>query len=208
MVWHDWLRLGALALFLLLAVARSISIRRRRRLNPVVLKPDHDWRRWLLETSFFAAVNVWSVEVVLGALPGRASLFPAPLRTELFSLPPLQLVGALLVIVGLGLDAAGLAALGDSWRLGVDEERPGELVTGGIYRLTRNPIYLFFNLFFLGVFLLQPRPVFLLFWLFAVMNLHGQIRAEERFLARRHGQRYQDYCRRTSRYWTVRGFDN
>ncbi len=203
MGFYGWLQLAALALFLGLALGRSISIRRRLRLNPFAIRPDHNWRRWALEASFFAAVNVWAIEVVLAALPGELSLFPAALGRPVLSVPFLRPVGALLVLSGLALDIAGLAALGESWRLGVDERRPGRLVTGGVYRLTRNPIYLFFNLFFWGVFLINGTPAFLLFSLFAGLNLHWQILDEERFLESAHGERYRAYRGAVGRYWTL-----
>lgn len=205
MNFYGWLQLAALALFLGLAVGRSISIRRRLRLNPLAIRPDHNWRRWFLEASFFAAVNVWAVEVVLAALPGAHSLFPRLLGRPLLAMPALRPAGALLVAAGLALDVAGLATLGESWRLGVDERCPGELVTRGIYRHTRNPIYLFFNLFFWGVFLINGTPAFLLSALFAGLNLHRQILDEERFLESAHGERYRAYRRAVGRYWTLPG---
>jgi protein-S-isoprenylcysteine O-methyltransferase Ste14 len=204
---YGWLQLGALALFLALAVARAVSIRRRLRLNPLAIRPDNDWRRWWLEVSFFAAVNLWAVEVVLAAIPGEMSLLPAALGRVLADEPWLKQAGAALVVAGLGLDAAGLWALGGSWRLGVDERRPGELVTTGVYARTRNPIYLFFDLFFWGVFLINGTLGFLLFAVFAGANLHLQILDEERYLERVHGERYRQYRQAVGRYWTFRRVD-
>jgi protein-S-isoprenylcysteine O-methyltransferase Ste14 len=204
---YGWLQVGALALFSALAVARAVSIGRRLRLNPLAIRANHDRRRWWLEVSFFAAVNLWAVEVVLAAIPGGMSLLPAALGRVVAGAPWLKPAGAALVVAGLGLDAAGLWALGGSWRLGVDERRPGALVTTGIYSRTRNPIYLFFNLFFLGVFFINGTAGFLLFALFAAVNLHLQVLAEERFLERAHGEQYRQYRRSVGRYWTFRRVD-
>jgi len=99
-----------------------------------------------------------------------------------------------------------LRALGNSWRLGIDENHPGRLVTTGIYAHSRNPIYLFFDLYFLGTFLINGSLFFLIMTVLAALNLHYQIRQEERFLARAHGAAYEAYCARTPRYirWPVR----
>lgn len=201
---YGWLQVGALALFLALAVGRTVSIRRWQRLNAFAIRPDHDWPRWALEASFFAAVNIWAVELVLAALPGGSHLLPGIMQARLVDAAWLRAAGAALIVAGLALDIAGLTALGESWRLGVDEHAPGTLVTSGVYRLTRNPIYLFFNLFFTGVFLVNGTVGFLVFALFAAGNLHLQVLAEERFLERVHGERYREYRRRVGRYWTVR----
>jgi protein-S-isoprenylcysteine O-methyltransferase Ste14 len=89
----------------------------------------------------------------------------------------------------------------------VDERRPGELVTTGIFARTRNPIYLFFDLFFWGVFLINGTLGFLLFAVFAGANLHLQILDEERYLERVHGERYWQYRQAVGRYWTFRRVD-
>lgn len=204
---YGWLQLGALALFLCLAAARAIRIGRRRHVNAFAIRPDHNRWRWALEISFFVAVNVWAIELALVSVPGGHSLFPAGLGRGVLAVPLLRPTGALMVVVGLGLDITGLAALGESWRLGVDERRPGELVTAGVYRLTRNPIYLFFNLFFWGVFLINGTPAFLLFALLGGANLHLQVLEEERFLEEVHGERYRQYRRAVGRYWTFRRVD-
>lgn len=54
----------------------------------------------------------------------------------------------------------GLFALGgSSWRIGVDPDERTELVTDGIFRFSRNPIYVFMVVAWLGFGLLsRPRP--------------------------------------------------
>src|SRR5207244_2366501 len=63
----------------------------------------------------------------LGRLPGAA--------------PTVRLVGAALAFSALTLLLLAQVQLGASWRIGIDDgARPG-LVTGGMYRFCRNPIY-------------------------------------------------------------------
>jgi protein-S-isoprenylcysteine O-methyltransferase Ste14 len=97
-----------------------------------------------------------------------------------------------------------MAALKSSWRLGIDRVHPGQLVTTGIYARSRNPIYLFFNLYMAGTFLINGTPLFLVFAVLTALNLHYQILHEERYLARISGLAYPAYRARTVRYWTWR----
>jgi protein-S-isoprenylcysteine O-methyltransferase Ste14 len=97
-----------------------------------------------------------------------------------------------------------LRALGDAWRLGIDAHDSGKLVTDGIYRRTRNPIYLFFGLCFWGTFLLNGAAAFALLAALVTANLHYQILQEEKHLARVHGPAYEAYRARTGRYVTWR----
>lgn len=105
-----------------------------------------------------------------------------------------------LAYIGLAIFAQAMRDLGASWRLGIDEKRPGRLVTGGIYAFSRHPIYLFFNLYFLGTFLVNGTLIFLLFALLMAGTLHLQILNEEAFLLRTYGTAYRTYCLRTARY--------
>jgi protein-S-isoprenylcysteine O-methyltransferase Ste14 len=84
--------------------------------------------------------------------------------------------------------------------VGVDERSPGALVTGGVFRFTRNPIFLFLDAYFLGAFLINGTVFFLVAAIVAAAMNHFQVLQEERFLARRYGLEYLDYRRRTPRY--------
>ena len=66
-----------------------------------------------------------------------------------------------------------------------------ELVTTGIYRFSRNPAFLGFDLMYIGVLLLYGNLLTLSFSLFAMMMLHLQILQEERFLASTFGEPYR-----------------
>jgi protein-S-isoprenylcysteine O-methyltransferase Ste14 len=104
-----------------------------------------------------------------------------------------------LVCLGFGRGLA-LPAFGDSWRLGIDRETSGPLVTHGVFAWTRNPIYVGLDSFALGTFLVQGRLIFLALALVSVGMLQDQIRREERFLARAYGGAYREYCARVGRY--------
>ena len=70
----------------------------------------------------------------------------------------------------------------------------------GLYRLSRNPMYLAYFILFLGCVLLTQSLV--LFGLLAVFQVsaHWIILAEERWCLETFGAAYQHYARRVRRY--------
>ena len=88
----------------------------------------------------------------------------------------------------------------DSWRAGIPDKDKTELVTTGIYRFSRNPAFLGFDLMYIGVLLLYGNLLTFGFSVFAIVMLHLQILQEERYLAETFGAPYQAYCRHVFRY--------
>lgn len=88
----------------------------------------------------------------------------------------------------------------DSWRAGIPDEDKTELVTTGIYRYSRNPAFLGFDLMYLGILLMYCNLLTVLFTVFAMLILHLQILQEEKYLAQAFGMEYQAYKNRVYRY--------
>ena len=193
-------QLAALAVFLLLFIGRTIYLRTVRRVSPIRIARGKPLPEALLEGLLVIALPVWLYEVFAFAWPLPWHVVPESLGIVMFHSGPARALGALLVVSGLALFALALAAFGDGWRVGVDTERPGELVTRGVFGISRNPIFVFMNAYAVGTFLLSGRPVFLIFALLAVAALHSQIRREEAFLEDAYGEAYRAYRTATPRY--------
>ena len=88
----------------------------------------------------------------------------------------------------------------DSWRAGIPDKDKTELVTTGIYRYSRNPAFLGFDLQYVGVLLMYGNLLTLAFSLFAMVMLHLQILQEERYLTNVFGAPYQAYRSHVCRY--------
>ncbi len=108
---------------------------------------------------------------------------------------------------GVGLCALGLVcfllsliAFGKSFRVGIDEDHPGTLVTSGIFAVSRNPIYVSFILVFCGIFLILANWVLLVYFAAVTALIHRQILREEASLKKIYGAAYADYCKKTRRY--------
>ena len=114
-----------------------------------------------------------------------------------------QWLGFLMALGSFSFLFAGYWFLGKNWRVGTGDESQEELITGGIYKLTRNPVYLFFNLFNGGLFLLNGD--FLIFFLMItiVFSLHFMIINEEKMLYAQFGQQYVRYINKTPRYFDM-----
>lgn len=109
--------------------------------------------------------------------------------------------------VGFGIGLLGdilflisVISMKDSWRAGIPDQDETELVTSGIYSISRNPAFLGFDFMYLGVLLLFANPLLLLFTVFAMVMLHLQILQEEQFMERRFGAAYLQYKRHVLRY--------
>jgi protein-S-isoprenylcysteine O-methyltransferase Ste14 len=190
----------ALAVFLILVVGRTVHLLIHRKVNPITLGLGSKGKLGLIEVLLFAGVNLWAVAVILCALSVEHPSFAWVCCVQLVDALPAKLLGVSLILCAFVLFVLALSALGNSWRLGLDEKHPGRLVTTGIYSYSRNPIYLFFDLYFLGTFFLNGSLFFLIMAVFVALNLHYQILQEERFLAATHGAAYEAYCARTARY--------
>lgn len=88
----------------------------------------------------------------------------------------------------------------DSWRAGIPDQDKTKLVTDGIYRFSRNPAFLGFDLQYLGMLLLYCNGLTGLFTAFAMVMLHLQILQEEAYLSGAFGAEYQAYRKQVFRY--------
>lgn len=95
---------------------------------------------------------------------------------------------------------ASVICMRDSWRAGIPCKDKTELVTGGIYKFSRDPVFLGFDFMYIGVLLMYFNPLTLLFSLFAIVMLHLQILQEEKYLTATFGKEYEEYRKRVFRY--------
>jgi protein-S-isoprenylcysteine O-methyltransferase Ste14 len=111
-----------------------------------------------------------------------------------------EALGAVLLLLGLGLLVTAQLHLGASWRIGVDEgARPG-LVTTGLYRFCRNPIFLALLLTWAGYTLLLPTTLSLLLLIGGFIGIRQQVLLEEAYLMRTYGGAYREYAGRVGRF--------
>jgi protein-S-isoprenylcysteine O-methyltransferase Ste14 len=110
-------------------------------------------------------------------------------------------VGIVLAAGGIALTLYAQVAMGESWRIGVDERETTELVTDGPFALVRNPIFAAMLPTSLGLVLLVPSVVALAGFAALVAALELQTRAvEEPYLLRAHGDEYARYAARVGRF--------
>ena len=148
----------------------------------------------------------------LGALAAvllLASLCPAPYSritgtgdmTTSLLFPGLRMTGIALLLGGLALPLAGSRLFARLKTNIKTFNTPDKLVTSGLFRYSRNPMYLGFNIALAGAALaslcILSAIVCLAFFL-ACNNWY--IPFEERMMHRTFGEEYGDYCQRTRRW--------
>ena len=108
--------------------------------------------------------------------------------------------GLLLCAVSIAGFALSLASFGDSFRVGIDENKPDKLITGGMFGFSRNPIYVCFLMFFAGLFLIHRNIVIAIAVLLFALVIHRQVIREEKFLSAHYGGEYEEYRKKVRRY--------
>ena len=110
--------------------------------------------------------------------------------------------------IGMGLALLGdlvfvisVWTMRDSWRAGVSKTDQTELITDGIYQISRNPAFLGFDLTYIGILLMFSNWVLAACSMFAMIMFHLQIvKVEETFLVSAFGDDYVEYKKKVNRY--------
>ncbi|MBN1571805.1 MAG: isoprenylcysteine carboxylmethyltransferase family protein [Deltaproteobacteria bacterium] len=192
----DYFQLINLSIFYLIFIGRIVQLILSG-INPIVLGTERGRVRAYLEKSIFFGLALWTFEAVSICLGLEFHLF-SDLR--LFSIMPLRISGVILEAAAMIIFVFAVFSFGRSWRVGIDTKTAGKLVTGGVFSVTRNPIFLFLNLFFLGTFLIYPTIFFAVSAFVVVLGNHLQVIQEERFLEKQYGKEYLEYKRDVRRY--------
>ena len=95
---------------------------------------------------------------------------------------------------------ASVLCMKDSWRAGIPDKDRTKLVTTGIYRYSRNPAFLGFDLMYVGMLLMYFNLSMLVVSAFAIIMLHLQILQEEWYLTENYGESYREYRKHVFRY--------
>ncbi|MFD2036393.1 methyltransferase family protein [Belliella marina] len=177
-------------------VLKSVIVARRIGKNPLVL-PKDDSAYGLIGLYFRLTLIAMLIYVVAYAL--------FPTWHDKF-LPIIQLdkqtikyVGLAILFISLAWTVIAQGHMKNSWRIGIDTDTKTELVTSGLFAISRNPIFFGMILSLGGLFLTTPNALTALFLILGYVLIQIQIRLEEEFLTIEHGQEYLNYKQKVRR---------
>jgi protein-S-isoprenylcysteine O-methyltransferase Ste14 len=187
----------SLVIFYVLFIGRTILLYNKGVKVYVIGKSTKAVFEKILENILFPVLLLWSIYIMITAL--HIDTHPT-ISNYLTNIIWLKYVGIIFCCIGLIIFSLSLIAFGNAWRIGIDENNSNELVTGGIFKYSRNPIFLFMDLYFIGIMLIYPTILFIIVAICTVAGLHLQIVREEKFLQNKFGEKYREYKNQTRRY--------
>ena len=117
------------------------------------------------------------------------------------SLTAIRVMGAIISVGGTVIFIVAVWTMRDSWRAGVSKTDKTELITNGIYHISRNPAFLGFDLLYIDTLLMFFNWILCFLTVFAVTMYHLQIvNVEEDFLLATFGNEYLKYKKKVCRY--------
>lgn len=157
-------------------------------------KIDQDGTAPINRTLFYA--SKYSILILWGAMVLQSwGINISPVEVPIL----VKWISLFLWIFGFLLLFIGRFGLGSSFRIGTPKESTN-LRADGIYRFSRNPMYLGVYATVLASVLYTLNPVVLLLAVFVIAVHHKIVLAEEEHMRKVFGQEYVDYCRRVRRY--------
>ncbi|HET8862593.1 MAG TPA: isoprenylcysteine carboxylmethyltransferase family protein [Solirubrobacterales bacterium] len=191
--------LYGISLTITFGVRVALQVRRTGSTGLHGLPPGAGPLEWIAGALFIAGLAMGGAAPILALL---GILEPIPALDRMVG----HAVGLVLAVGGIAATFGAQLAMGDSWRVGVDPEERTELVTGGPFRLVRNPIYSAMLPTVFGLVLMVPSPLAIAAFATLLIGLELQVRlVEEPYLLQVHGDEYASYAARVGRFVPGRG---
>jgi len=108
-------------------------------------------------------------------------------------------IAEFLLVIGLIFTVISLINLGKSTRLGLPSSET-QLKTNGIYKLSRNPMYVGFDLITIAAMVYTLHWMIILLGIYSLITYHLIIKGEENFMTARFGDEYKKYQLNVRRY--------
>jgi protein-S-isoprenylcysteine O-methyltransferase Ste14 len=183
--------------YVLVFVWVSFRVKKRTGVNPYLFKKTDKPQDFLAVTSKFVTLLLIVVLLVNAFLPAYYNyLLPVWYIENLV----IQSIGMTLIHLALVWILIAQVQMDKSWRIGFDTQQQTELKTTGLFKISRNPVFLGMSASLFGIFLVIPNAFTLLVFVLGFVSFQVQIRLEEEYLLKTHGDNYLQYCQKTKRW--------
>lgn len=135
---------------------------------------------WLL-------LSLFEAQIVLVIIPFKTSSL-------------INYTGIVTTAAGVSIFIIAMISMKTSWRVGIDKSTQTKLITTSIYKYSRNPAFVGFDLMFIGVAAIYPGLVTAAVAIVNIITIHNLILKEEMHLKSAFGDSYIKYMKQTARY--------
>ncbi len=192
-----YLKFYICAYFVVLFVVPNIRIYKETGINPFVFG-DRDNLHDYIGIVMKALIAIVAAVILFSGFMGTKQTYLVPVTY--LEKPWAVYTGMVLIHVSFLLILIAQLQMNLSWRMGIDEKNRTPLITSGLFKVSRNPVFLGIIISVMGIFLILPNM-----FTFSIMTLthfviQVQVRLEETFLEKQHGQKYLLYKQQVKRF--------
>lgn len=192
-----FLPISTLLYFLLVFVLRSYVLWKQTGVNPFVFgrtEKPHDFigRVYKIMVAF-----TWISICIYSFFP---ALYLYLMPVQYLEFREIKLVGLILLLTSFIWTSIGQYQMSKSWRIGINYDEKTDLVSSGLFKYSRNPIFLGVLVSYLGTFLIIPNNLSFAILMVTYVTIQTQVRMEEEYLEKVQGQVYQDYKSQVRRW--------
>ncbi len=186
------------SLFSLSILVKSIFLKRKGiRVSLKSGKPSK--LKFLIKPVSLFIMHVWMFEISKPVF--QLSILPKALSELVVESFFLQVAGIVFMSLSLFILIATLISFKNSLRYGMNSNNLGELVTNGIFAVSRNPFFISIELLLIGNSLFFPSLFLIGFAVAAIVSIHFFILKEEKFMLKNYGEEYEIYQKKVRRYF-------
>lgn len=182
--------------FIAVTLARSYWLWRTEGVNPYVIDHRDPLLRFVGQVFGVVVVGLIAYSVAIAIRPEVEQTLGL---IDWASGEATRFTGSAIMAASIAWTGYAQFAMGSSWRIGIPEKATS-LRTKGPFGVSRNPIFLGMLAFVAGLTVWSPSAVTLALLVATYISLEVQIRSEEAFLERAHGEAYRDYRARVRRW--------
>lgn len=152
----------------------------------------------LFYTGKFLLFTIWALFGVIAIFPEYRNFVPFLIQDQT---PEVQKLLAVIILIPANLIIVpAYLSMGLITNIGLPTGKH-QLRTGGIYKISRNPMYGSFIFLNTAVFLFLPSILLLVVMIYGMVVHHFIILGEEKYLENEFGDEYRKYKARVSRYF-------
>ena len=193
-----YLLLFVVFFIVLVFILPSMRVYRKTGINPFRFITNHDTAHDFVGMSMKGFILLLLAVVIVHSFFGSVYKYLSPfIYLETRTAKIIGLVLGHISLIGIMIAQWNMRL---SWRIGIDFENKTPLVNIGLFKISRNPIYLFLIISLIGLFLIIPNAVTFAVLFSAYLILQVTIRLEEDFLEKQHGEAYLLYKRNVRRF--------